>query len=243
MKLQTQLTKEKGYSQVMLDVDAKGQDWQGQVKVGNGAFYGLNYIQSVTPALSMGGEAFWLGTQRKSGIGFAARHATDKSVGTVQVRSRQVEAAAVPSARPPAPRPPWETVPTMRSGCPLRVSLLLAQHLGKSSLLSVSCFRLSTPHQVATTGLVSLTYVHNVSEKVHLASDFLYNWNSREATASVGYDYILRQCRLRGRVDSNGAVAAFLEERLNVGVNFLLSAEIDHFKKDYKFGFGMTVGE
>lgn len=28
MKLQTQLTKEKGYSQVMLDVDAKGLDWQ-----------------------------------------------------------------------------------------------------------------------------------------------------------------------------------------------------------------------
>ena len=97
--------------------------------------------------------------------------------------------------------------------------------------------------QVATTGLVSLTYVQNVTEKVHLASDFLYNWNSREATASVGYDYILRQCRLRGRVDSNGTVSAFLEERLNVGVNFLLSAEVDHSKKDYKFGFGMTIGE
>jgi mitochondrial import receptor subunit TOM40 len=51
------------------------------------------------------------------------------------------------------------------------------------------------------------------------------------------------QCRLRGRLDTNGCVAAFLEERLNLGVNFLLSAEIDHWKKDYKFGFGMTVGE
>lgn len=61
---------------------------QGQFKIGNGAFYGLNYIQSVTPSLSMGGEAFWLGTQRKSGIGFAARHATDKHVGTVQARRR-----------------------------------------------------------------------------------------------------------------------------------------------------------
>ena len=38
-------------------------------------------------------------------------------------------------------------------------------------------------------------------------------------------------------------VAAYLEERVNVGVNFILSAEIDHWKKDYKFGFGMTVGE
>jgi Eukaryotic porin len=38
-------------------------------------------------------------------------------------------------------------------------------------------------------------------------------------------------------------VAALLEERLNQGVNFLLSGEIDHWKKDYKFGFGLTVGE
>ncbi len=38
-------------------------------------------------------------------------------------------------------------------------------------------------------------------------------------------------------------MAALLEERLNQGVNFLLSGEIDHCKKDYKFGFGLTVGE
>lgn len=54
---------------------------------------------------------------------------------------------------------------------------------------------------------------------------------------------MLRQCRLRGRIDTEGKIAAFLEERINVGVNFLLSAELDHVKKDYKFGLGLTVGE
>lgn len=34
------------------------------------------------------------------------------------------------------------------------------------------------------------------------------------------------QCRLRGKIDSNGCVAAFLEERLNMGLNFILSAEV-----------------
>ncbi|KAL6516479.1 hypothetical protein OROGR_019784 [Orobanche gracilis] len=33
------------------------------------------------------------------------------------------------------------------------------------------------------------------------------------------------ECRLRGKIDSNGVVAAFLEERLNMGLNFVLSAE------------------
>ncbi|CAL5215290.1 unnamed protein product [Lathyrus oleraceus] len=28
-----------------------------------------------------------------------------------------------------------------------------------------------------------------------------------------------------------------------MGLNFILSAELDHKKKDYKFGFGLTVGE
>ncbi|KAI3837843.1 hypothetical protein MKW98_026510 [Papaver atlanticum] len=97
--------------------------------------------------------------------------------------------------------------------------------------------------QVASTGMVALSYVQKVSEKVSLASDFMYNYMSRDVTASFGYDCIFRQCRLRGKIDSNGCVASFLEERLNMGLNFILSAEIDHQKKDYKFGFGLSVGE
>ncbi len=97
--------------------------------------------------------------------------------------------------------------------------------------------------QVANTGLVSLSYLQRVNEKVSLASEFMYNLNAREANASFGYDYVLRQCRLRGRVDTDGKIAALLEERVNVGVTFLLSAEVDYPKKDYKFGFGLTVGE
>lgn len=51
---------------------------------------------------------------------------------------------------------------------------------------------------------------------------------SRDVTASVGYDYMLRQARVRGKIDSNGVASALLEERLSMGLNFLLSAELDH---------------
>ncbi|XP_072976610.1 mitochondrial import receptor subunit TOM40-1-like [Typha angustifolia] len=180
MKINAQLTNEPHFSQGMFNFDYKGKDYRTQFQIGNNAFYGANYIQSVTPHLSLGSEVFWLGHQRKSGIGFAARYNTDKMVATAQV---------------------------------------------------------------ASTGIVALSYVQKVSEKVSLASDFMYNHMTRDVTSSFGYDYILRQCRLRGKLDSNGVVSAFLEERLNMGVNFILSAEIDHSKKDYKFGFGMTVGE
>lgn len=34
----------------------------------------------MTPRLSLGGEVFWAGVPRKSGIGYAARYDTDKMV-------------------------------------------------------------------------------------------------------------------------------------------------------------------
>ncbi|XP_078159882.1 mitochondrial import receptor subunit TOM40-1-like [Carex rostrata] len=180
LKINAQLTNEPHFSQGMFNFDYKGKDYRSQFQIGNNAFYGANYIQSITPNLSMGSEIFWLGHQRKSGIGFAARYNNDKMVAT---------------------------------------------------------------GQVASTGIVALSYVQKVSEKVSLAADFMYNHMTRDVTSSFGYDYILRQCRLRGKIDSNGVVAAYLEERLNMGVNFVLSAELDHPKKNYKFGFGLTVGE
>ncbi|KAL3718159.1 hypothetical protein ACJRO7_003314 [Eucalyptus globulus] len=174
------LTGEPHMSHGMFNFDYKGSDYRAQFQAGSGALFGANYIQSVTPHLSLGGEVFWAGQHRKSGIGYAARFNTDKMVAT---------------------------------------------------------------GQVASTGMVALSYVQKVSEKVSLATDFMYNYMSRDVTASVGYDYLLRQSRLRGKIDSNGCVAAFLEERLNMGLNFILSAELDHKKKDYKFGFGLTVGQ
>ena len=46
---------------------------------------GINYLQSVTPRLALGGEAFWLGQQRKSGAGFAGRFTGEEFVATAQL--------------------------------------------------------------------------------------------------------------------------------------------------------------
>ncbi|KAG6433509.1 hypothetical protein SASPL_105123 [Salvia splendens] len=168
LKGNAQLTNEPHMSHGMFNFDYKGSDYRTQFQVGNGALLGASYIQSVTPNLSLGGEVFWAGQHRKSGIGYAARYNTDKMVAT---------------------------------------------------------------GQVASTGMVALSYVQKVSDKVSLATDFMYNYMSGDVTSSVGYDYILRQCRLRGKIDSNGSVSAFLEERLNMGLNFLLSAEVNRSPK------------
>jgi mitochondrial import receptor subunit TOM40 len=56
-----------------------------------------------------------------------------------------------------------------------------------------------------------------VNEKITLASELLWHFAMREATAAVGYDATLRQCRLRGKIDTNGVVSAYLEERFTPG--------------------------
>lgn len=180
VKFHCQLGNDPSQSQVMVDADMKGSDWNAQLKLGSPQFYGLNYLQSVTPHLAVGGEFFWLQSSMKSGVGVALRHADDKNIFTTQV---------------------------------------------------------------ATTGILSMQYAYKVNEKVTLASDLLWHWATREATATLGYDCILRQCRLRGKVDTNGLISTYLEERFSPGINFVLSAEIDHWHKNYKFGFGIVAGE
>ncbi len=117
--------------------------------------------------------------------------------------------------------------------------------LNSPSFLYIVCVCAQACHVLLTPTCVCIVWSERLQPclQVTLASDFMWNWNTREPAASFGYDYMLRQCRLRGKVDTDGKVGAYLEERVNVGVNFILSAELDHVKKDYKFGFGMTVGE
>ena len=40
-----------------------------------------------------------------------------------------------------------------------------------------------------------------------------------------------------------GVATAYLEERFSPGINFVMSAELDHFHSNYKFGFGVVAGE
>ncbi len=85
LKLHCQLSNNPNQSQVMMDTDLKGGDWNAQVKVGAPGFLGLNYFQSITPKLSAGGEFFWLPSNAKSGVGLAVRHQGDKHVATCQI--------------------------------------------------------------------------------------------------------------------------------------------------------------
>ncbi|CAA7055456.1 unnamed protein product [Microthlaspi erraticum] len=70
LKAKAQLTNEPHFSHAVFNFAYMGSDYS--------ALIGATYIQSVTPRLSLGGEVFWAGVPRKSGIGYAARYETVK---------------------------------------------------------------------------------------------------------------------------------------------------------------------
>lgn len=95
---------------------------------------------------------------------------------------------------------------------------------------------------VASFGPVIGSYVHRVSPRVSLATELFWDARSRESYVTAGYKFDLRSATIIGQVTSTGKVAAYLEEKLNPGVSFLLSGEVDHRQQQYKFGFGLQIG-
>lgn len=96
---------------------------------------------------------------------------------------------------------------------------------------------------LSSMGHTTASYLHVISPKVSLAAEFGFNFNTHESAALIGYNYELRQASFKGHIDSTGRVAGLLEQKLNLGVKFVLSGEIDHSRQAYKFGFGLIIGQ
>ncbi|XP_010480455.1 PREDICTED: mitochondrial import receptor subunit TOM40-1-like [Camelina sativa] len=96
--------------------------------------------------------------------------------------------------------------------------------------------------KVESSGDVLMTYVHKISKKVSLATDFVYNCFSRDVKASVGYDYKSRLSRVQGKIDSNGVVYAHLKRKLNVGLRCLLTASLDLKNMNQRLGLRLIYG-
>lgn len=123
----------------------------------------------------------------------------------------------------------------------------LFYHHGRCITGLHGALKYGTPDQVFTAkagsfGSVELTYAHKVNEKVGFATELTY-FHSQMCSFGVGAEFKLRQATYKGMVTSDCTVCATLEEKVVPGIaNFTLSGQINHKKKDYKFGFGLALG-
>ena len=86
--------------------------------------------------------------------------------------------------------------------------------------------------QFQSSGILQSTYWQKLGEKLEVAADLqlIAAPQRRDAIATVGAKYSLRQATFRAQVDSTGKVSALLEQQLAPTFSFLVAGEIDHFK-------------
>ncbi|KAA1471162.1 hypothetical protein DENSPDRAFT_775873 [Dentipellis sp. KUC8613] len=92
-------------------------------------------------------------------------------------------------------------------------------------------------------GGLQATYWQKLSDKVDVAADLmvLNGPMRRDAVATLGAKWDLRMSTFRAQVDSQGKVAALLEQRFAPSFVFTVSGEIDHFKNAAKVGVGVMI--
>lgn len=91
-------------------------------------------------------------------------------------------------------------------------------------------------------GNLELSYAHKVNEKVGFAAEMQY-YHAQVCSFGIGSEFKLRQATYKGLITSDCTVAATLEEKVVPGIaSFILSGQINHKKKDYKFGFALALG-
>jgi len=108
--------------------------------------------------------------------------------------------------------------------------------------------RYSTDKWVATAMMnpmtTHFTYTQKVSDKVGLATEWMMQ-QGREGQVEpmwvLGLEYRLRMSVFKAHIDSTAKVFAHLEELINPQMKCSLSAELDHKKKQYKFGMGISL--
>lgn len=107
--------------------------------------------------------------------------------------------------------------------------------------------RYDTPKYVAS-GILSAahcsaSYTQKISPRIAFSTELTATWASGgfDTVATGGFEYSLRAAHLKSHIDTNGKVTALVEEMLNQFTNISLCAELDHKKKQYHFGFGVTM--
>lgn len=92
-------------------------------------------------------------------------------------------------------------------------------------------------------GVGQLTYWHQLSEQVDVASDLqmIMLPQRRDAQASLSARYSFRMSSLRAQIDSLGKLTSVYEARISPAFAFTFSGELDHLSGGAKVGLGVSI--
>lgn len=91
---------------------------------------------------------------------------------------------------------------------------------------------------VLTYGHLTASYTRQVSPKINLNTEIVFQQaqGGMESVFTVGAEYNLRMNNVRTAINTQGKVSVIFSELLNPVLRFVACAELDHVKKQYRFG-------
>jgi len=224
-----------GGDQMLGEVDFGGMTWTGNLKygcMGGGNIFGINYYQSVTEKLAMGGEGMYLAANNSllstytvkyemeapSGLDdeMARNTDDDKNMKNSQQADSIAAAAAAAGAQPGISKLSDESS-----------SWFLGQLNPSQGMLNLHYKRVVTPNRVT------------------LGAELSCSPFALESEAIFGAEFQMTRSKVSLAVDGHGKVQSIVEAKLGMSPGsptLNLSADVDHAKNVLRFGYGLNVG-
>ena len=219
IKLQSAVAGDGQTDQLLAEYDTGGMSWTANLKygsMGGGLLYGMNYWQSITPNLTLGGEGMYLAANNGLISNYTAKYKFMAPVSEATDLASRSPSAAGPSIAGPGMPPP----PTAGSS-----SVCLNYHTGQQAL-TVSYQRVVTPNRVT------------------VGAELQCNPFSLDSQVTVGAEFQLLRSKINLVADGEGRIQSVLETKLGRGPQsprLSFAADMDHAKSQMKFGYGISV--
>merc|ERR1711957_361442 len=212
--------------QMLGELDFGGLTWTGNLKygsMGGGNVFGMNYYQSITDRLAMGGEGMYIAVNGSLLNSYTMRYemeapnGLDEDEGNDTLKGNDAIAAAAASAVGPGS----SSLDTRQS------SWFLGNFNPSQGQLNLHYKRVVTPNRVT------------------LGAELTCSPFTLESQVAFGAEFQLTRSKVALAVDGTGKLQTVLETKLGMAagspsLNF--SAEVDHGNDAMKFGYGLNIG-
>lgn len=221
-KLQASVSPDGSNDTLLAEMDIGAMTWTGNLKygsMGGGIVFGMNYYQSITERLAMGGEGMYVAANGNLMNSYTIKYEmpamsgidTDEENSGSDAISKAAASAGGDAAEPLSSKPS---------------SWFLAQLNPSQGMLNLYYKRVVTPNRV-TLG-AELMVVPTL-----------------ETQLTFGGEFKLQRSKVALAVDGTGKIQSVLETKIGMAPGsptLSLNAEVDHGKDAMKFGYGLSVG-
>jgi mitochondrial import receptor subunit TOM40 len=222
--------------QLLAELDFGGLTWTGNVKygsMGGGVVVGCNYYQAITNRLAAGGEGMYVSANQALLSNYLVKYTVPAATG-----DEDLFGSAAAPGKGGAAAPATDAAAALPPPSPPSSSSLTASPGGGSATF---CLGYNAGHGAATLGYRRIV----TPNRVQLATELQFSTFTLDSKLLLGAEFRLARSKIGLCLDAgDGRIQALLEARLGMAPGsptLNLSADVNHYEDEMRFGYGLTV--